>query len=208
MININDRYLESEEAGRRKEPYEDFYKCIKNTFDIKEFKSFVDIGCADGHLLEIISRENPDIDVRGLEYFDYHKKYAANSIVEKIKILDIRLPLSNEYNKKYDMVVCTEVGEHIDPEYCDSFMKNVKSLSSKYLIMTWSCHGGINDLQHDPHHQHLNPLSIDEYIRLISSYGYKLDVEKTNIFLKFTDNLKNFFPWWKESLRIWKLSND
>lgn len=202
MISIDHRYIETEEAGRSKAPYDAFYECLCSAFDMSSIGSLIDVGCADGHLIDIVYTSHPHIEVAGIEYFDYHLKHAGSAILEKIQICDIRLPLPT---KKYDIVVCTEVGEHIDPDCCAAFMRNLKSLTSKYLVMTWSSHGGENDLGNDPHHQHLNPLSLHDYESLIQSYGYALDDQKTQLFMSCADNQREFFSWWKESLRVWKL---
>ena len=62
---------------------------------------------------------------------------------------------------------CSEVGEHIDKQYANILIENAKRLSNKYIIFTWSSHGGEHERHCDPHHQHLNPLSRDKYIELM-----------------------------------------
>jgi len=206
MIDITKRYLELEETGRELTPYEDFYSCVRHAFDLSQIKSIVDVGCSDGHLLYYLSINNPDINIEGIEYFDYHLKYANEKIVDKIKILDIRIPFEDDgRQKKHDIVVCTEVGEHIDPSCCNDFMKNLKSMTGKFLIMTWSSHGGENEPHNDPHHQHLNPLNFQDYVNIVQSHGYNIDEKRTHLMHEKAITCKNFFSWWKESLLVWSL---
>jgi len=208
MINIETRYLEEEEAGRDKKPYIDFFYTLEETFDFSKINSFIDVGCSDGHLLECIKSKYENIHVSGIEYFSYHLKYASKNTADSITIADIRKSLPHNFqNKQFDIVVCTEVGEHIDPEYCHQFLQNIKSLCKKNLVMTWSKHGGSNEPEKDPHHQHLNPLSLHQYIELVKSHGFILDKTKTNLIHEKASKCKNFFSWWKESLIIWENVN-
>jgi hypothetical protein len=60
----------------------------------------------------------------GLEYFSWQKEAADSLIKDTINIHDLRDEWLGE--KKYDLVNCTETGEHIDPAYCDVFIENLK----------------------------------------------------------------------------------
>jgi len=164
----------------------------------------MDVGCSNGDLISLIKKQFKNISVSGIEYFEYHKKYADPSVLDSIHFIDIRDPLpENLKDKKFDIVICTEVGEHIDPDFCDTFLENIKSLTGKYLIMTWSSHGGINEPQFDPHHQHLNPLKLEDFFSLMNSKGFELNLPASNQLIVSSLNFSNFFPWWRESLTIW-----
>jgi len=204
-VNINERYLEESETNRADDPYQDFYEVLESVFNMKNVKSFMDVGCADGNLIKIVHGQNPDIDIAGIEYFDYHKKYADLKIVDKIKILDIRDDLPGDLlNKKFDIVVCTELGEHIDPAYTTAFLENIKKLVGKYLIMTWSRHGGEKERHKDPHHQHLNPLEFDQFIKVMSDHGFLYDQNLTIASHDYIKSKKSFHFWWKESFTVWQ----
>lgn len=204
-ININERYIEESETNRADEPYQDFYEVLADVFNMENINSFMDVGCADGNLIKIVHNQNPDIDVVGIEYFDYHKKYADLKIVDKMKILDIRDELPVDLlNKKFDIVVCTEIGEHIDPAYTTAFLENIKKLVGKYLIMTWSRHGGEKERHKDPHHQHLNPLEFDQFLKVMNDHGFLYDQNLTIASHHFIKSKKSFHFWWKESFTVWQ----
>ena len=205
-IDIDQRYLESEEANRDKKPYEAFYQCLEAIFDMQNCLSFCDVGCSDGHLLAEVKKKNPACRTTGIEYFDYHLKYAAESIRNDIRIWDIRDPITSDLNlQKSDLVICTEVGEHIDPQYADALLNNLKILTGGFLIMTWSRHGGAHEIEKDPHHQHLNPLSLAEFVRLMEQHGFELLLEPSKNMVAASFQLKEFHFWWRESLSIWKV---
>jgi cyclopropane fatty-acyl-phospholipid synthase-like methyltransferase len=203
-IDINQRYPEENEAGRPDSPYLDFFRVLGSTFNLATCSSVMDVGCADGNLIKIIKQNFNNVDVSGIEYFEYHKKYADSRIIDKIHFCDIRDPLPEQLrDKKFDIVICTEVGEHIDPDFCDAFLENVKSLTGGYLIMTWSCHGGKDEPHNDPLHQHLNPLSFDDFISLMDSKGFVLHPQASLQLINVSKNYQNFYHWWRESLTVW-----
>jgi hypothetical protein len=206
-IDINNRYIEEEEVRKDYIPYMRYAECIINTFNMKEIESFCDIGCATGHLLYYLKTFNNNLRIKGYEYFEYHKnsKYCKDLIRDKIEINDIRNELSEDI-EKYDIVNCSEVGEHIDKNYADILINNAKNLSNKYIIFTWSSHGGENERHCDPNHQHLNPLSRAQYIQLMTKHNLKPNIELTKIFLNTSNNFntREFYSWWRESFIIWE----
>lgn len=201
-ININNRYISNEEIRTDPSPYIAYGNCVIETF--KNVKSFCDVGCATGHLISYINNMC-NAKVKGYEYFSYHKEsqYCPENIKDDIEIYDIRDQLPNDI-ETYDIVNCSEVGEHIDPIYANILIENAKKLSNKYIIFTWSSHGGDLHPDCDPLHQHLNPLSRNEYINLMSRHGLKPNIELTNIFLQESNKHNSFYFWWRESFIVWE----
>ena len=201
-IDINDRYPSDCEIRKDMKPYEDYFKCFVSTFNMSEIKSVCDVGCATGHLLYYL-KSNNNVNIKGYEYFDYHKKSDLCKVKEEIEIYDIRDELPDDV-EKYDVVNCSEVGEHIDKEYADILIENAKKLSKKYIIFTWSSHGGDLEPHCDPLHQHLNPLSRTDYIKLMHKHDLKENIELTNKFLSESRKYRNFYFWWRESFIVWE----
>jgi hypothetical protein len=50
-INIDIMYPPEMELREDSSPYDEFYNCIKATFDLDEIETFCDIGCSTGHLV-------------------------------------------------------------------------------------------------------------------------------------------------------------
>ena len=205
-INIDNRYPENEEANRAYEPYKAFYDCLKTVFDMSTCKSFCDVGCADGHLLAEVKKNNAGCDVVGLEYFEYHIKYADPIIRDAIKIWDIRDEIDSTLGlKKYEIVVCTEVGEHIEPEFANTMLQNIKALTEGVLVLSWSPHGGENERDKDPHHQHLNPLKFPQVIDLMEKNGFEWWRRPSQALLKNSFQFDDFHYWWRQSLSVWRV---
>jgi hypothetical protein len=204
-IHIDERYFKDDEIRTNIKPYKDYYECLKEAFNLNTIGSICDAGCANGPLLYQIKLNNPNIKLLGLEYFDWQKEAADISIKENIIVHDLRDKL--EITEKYDIVNCTETGEHIDPDFADVFLNNLKKICGKYLVISWSDSGGINDTEHDEHVQHLNPLSSEQVDALLSKYGFVKNLELTNSFMQKSMSMSHFNFWWRKSLGIWEIDN-
>lgn len=195
-INLEQIYTESKEVRFDSSPYDEYYQCIKATFNLDDINTFCDVGCATGHLVENMLNE---CDSCGIENFQYHKDNASENVKSCINVFDIRDPF--EENLKFDLVNCTELAEHVDPKFIDVFLDNLKKLTGKYLILTWSS----TYPPADAPPQHVSPLYPDDVEKLMKSWGFELDREKTEKFLKHSVSYRNFYFWWRESLTIWKV---
>ena len=193
-INIDIMYPPESEVRPDSSPYDEYYNCIKETFNLSEIDSFCDIGCATGHLVyNMVNHANSC----GIEYFQYHKDKSNPFIKDSINIFDIRDPFEDD--NKFDLVNCTEVAEHVDPKYLHIFLDNIKKITGKYLILTWS---GTYPPQCAPP-QHVSPLPKDDVEKLMNEWGFQIDIEKTNKFLSESTKYSNFYFWWRESLSVW-----
>lgn len=201
-IDITARYPEENEIRKDNRPYKSFYDMLNQTFDLKKIKSFCDVGCSTGHLLHEFKTNNSEIELCGYEFFQYHKDAAAPDIKNFINIVDLREELNISH--KYDLVNCTEVGEHIDKEFAEIFLKNLKNLTNKFIIMSWSDTGGKDDPLNDPLHQHLNPLKYEQFVSLMKNNGFILLENQTKELLR-NSYRPYFYEWWRKSLTIWRV---
>tara|TARA_R100000664_G_C2741093_1_gene129557 strand:+ start:523 stop:1146 length:624 start_codon:yes stop_codon:yes gene_type:complete len=205
-VNLdNGRYKPEEEIRTNTSPYKAYYECLSHTFDFNNITSVCDVGCATGHLLYFLKKYK-GVKVKGYEYFSYHKdsEHCNKDIKDSIEIYDIRDPLPDDVDK-YSLVNCTEVGEHLEARYASTLIENVKKLSSKYIIFTWSEHD--DKSKGEDMMQHLNPMSIPKYEALMSSHGLKHNKELTNKFVNssLTASSTGFYYWWRTSLRVYEL---
>ena len=197
QLVIDKLYTEGEEVRENPDPYNAFYKTLDETFELKEVSSLLDVGCATGLLISKVKLENPEIIVNGLEYFEFHKKFAPNNIAEQIINIDIR---NERIEDKYDLVVCTEVAEHIEPSGLIGFLSNLQSSCKKYLVMTWSStYPG-----YDGPPQHVSSVEYQTYISLVNEFGFKVNDKLTKDFLKNSKNHEKFTYWWRDSLVVFE----
>lgn len=204
-VDLTTRYIAEEEIRVNRAPYEAYGRCLMKTLYWEVYNSFCDIGCATGHLISFVKKQQPTLNVRGVDLFEYHKhsEHCDQQIRDNIDILDIRDPLPENF-PMFDVVNCSELAEHIDPAFADVLLCNLKRITRHRLVMTWSSHGGEHDREHDGHLQHLNPLTLDDYKELMREHGFKEVLTETVRFHELCDKEPHFAGWWKESLIIWE----
>lgn len=103
---------------------------IENVFDLnrKRKDKILDVGCAIGDYVKEFKKRG--YISCGWEGSAEARKYACT----KISIVDIREPLEKQFGVFWDACMSLEVAEHIEPEYAQTFVKNLCMLSDKILI--------------------------------------------------------------------------
>jgi len=72
-------------------------------------------------------------------------------------------------DRRFDLVVCLEVAEHIEPEYVDIFLNNLCSLSNQ-VLMSFAPPGAGG-------HYHVNCQGAIYWIEKMAERGYTLDLD-------------------------------
>ncbi len=198
LIEIDHNYSPEEEIRTDPKPYEAFARIIMSNFFSTGNGSLLDIGCSTGILVHELTSKNR-IDAFGLEIFEYHKTSADPEVMNRISIRDFRFPISEI--EPADVVVCTEVGEHIDPIALDTFLDNLRNLCNKYLIISWS--NIYSDLGAPP--QHISVLSKRDLDKLLYAWGFKKNHELSRKLIKDSAREKHFHSHWRKSLAVWEL---
>jgi len=200
LIKISEMYLPENEVREDNEPYKHFANSLFNSSVISpSIRNIMDVGCTSGNLIFEILKLDYKLEVNGIEAFSFFKNIANREISENIKIVDMRNPMENT-NQTYDLVICTEVGEHIDPSRIDVFLQNLKKLSSNLVVISWSA--TFPPPSGPP--QHLSVLRFKELSLVMKSYGFILVptlTKKLNLEMK---NGLNSNHHWLDSLSVWK----
>ena len=108
----------------------DILKVLKNL----EVKTILDIGCGEGFITREIGKKFPKVKIVAVDpqkkYIKYAKKFhKLKNISFKEGDLD-----SNSLKKKFDLVILTEVLEHLqNPRQA---LKKIRKLSNKYILLT------------------------------------------------------------------------
>lgn len=106
---------------------------IKPVIEYYEIKSVIDFGCGIGSYLEGAYQLGLT-DLRGFDIGGkYAEKYTPETIKPFIGYTDITNPISC---KKYDLVISTEVAEHIEPTGSKIFVDNLVSAAEGMIIIT------------------------------------------------------------------------
>lgn len=90
-------------------------------------KKVVDIGCGPGIYVNSINNEN--INCIGIDN-DPRVQNKQNLVQKNL--------LNHDILEKYDLVLCLEVAEHIDPMYSDDIVRQVYNFIDRNGILLWS----------------------------------------------------------------------
>ena len=104
-----------------------FCEAVQSVFKIK---SVMDVGCAIGDFVYEFRKRNIVAD--GIEGSEACAPFFIAP--DHISVIDVRVPFSFTVDTKYDLCMCLEVAEHIEPKYVKIFIENLQSLSDSILI--------------------------------------------------------------------------
>ena len=93
-----------------------------------KFKSVIDVGCATGDIIREF--EQRGFDSWGVEGSRDAEEYV---VCKNLKIADLRLP-GTIFDRRFDLCLCLEVAEHIEPEYADIFVQHLIDFSDIVVL--------------------------------------------------------------------------
>lgn len=138
-------------------------------------KTILDIGCGDGTLMEILS-QNRDWKVTGIDiYSNDVTKASSRSVYTKVYRGDLNKVVKQliREKKKYDLVFCSQVIEHIKREKGEELLDLADKLAKKRIFMG-TPRGFMQQpemfLNDNPHQIHLSGWFEKDFIQR----GYKI----------------------------------
>lgn len=94
-------------------------------------KSAMDVGCAVGDLVKGFL--DLGLDAHGLEG---SKNAYPYMMVPMDKIIEHDLRYRLETGRRFDLITCFEVAEHIEPEHARQFIENICSVATHWVILS------------------------------------------------------------------------
>lgn len=144
-------------------------------------KSIIDLGCGYGQYLAAF-KERGLTDLKGVEIkFDHPP---LPEVEPCIQMADLSKPY--DAGRLFDLAICLEVIEHIDPKHTDTVVHNIIRHSAHVLFS-----GANLQMTEDPGHVNLKQPS--EWIRVFNKHDYALWVEPT---LDLRGGLPYSVDWW------------
>jgi SAM-dependent methyltransferase len=109
----------------------------------------VDVGCGTGELLRVLKEHN--VAVQGFERSEAALKIARGKGVE-VKPLDLEQPLDRLEIRRADLVISTEVAEHLPKSFADIFVDYLCRTADS-VLMTAATPGqdGTDHVNEQPH---------------------------------------------------------
>lgn len=170
-----------EVALENREKYEDDYKMLACTLSNSiNFNSVIDIGCAQGLLLEPLYEDG--YDVYGIEISDKVIEFLPDKLSHRVEIGDFSAATGS-----FDLVCCIEVAEHIKPSRSEELVNRICSLSNQYVFFTAAPPG-------QKGHGHINCRPHSYWISLFAKHDFSINNEKTNIVRENIEEV-NYVEW-------------
>ena len=160
-------------------------------FESENCNTVADFGCGPGWYTHVINKGNKIV----CDGFDANpntitmakeKKYFGN-----FYITDLTKNIT--LDKKYDWILCLEVGEHIPQEFEEILINNLLNNNTKGIVLSWAIEG-----QDGP--GHVNCRNNDYIKSIFKKYDYINDIENE---LKIRNTVTNA-GWFKNTIMVFR----
>jgi hypothetical protein len=169
---------------------------ISNYLSNDKDRQLIDFGCGMGDYLKKLTNE-------GFTNLHGFEGEVRNGSPEFVKKWDLTVPFieyENYNNLKINSYnsISLEVGEHIPKKYESIFLKNITSLTSNKLILSWAVIGQSG-------HGHVNCMNNDEVIKKLNNLGFDY-LEDDSISARNSVS-NNIAPWFLNTILIFNKRN-
>ena len=137
--------------------------------------SVCDMGCGNGFIIQFLAQRG--VQICGIEGSPEALKFIHPSILDRVVILDLT---RRQKVGTYDLVISTEVAEHVPKRYSDALIDNVTHAARQNILFTAAQPGQWGD-------GHINCQPREFWIDLFAQHGWRYDKQATE---SFTDKAK------------------
>lgn len=131
--------------------------------------STLDAGCAMGFLVEALAKRG--VDAHGVDVSEYAISQVDESVSERCRVGSLTEPLE----RRYDLITCIEVVEHVPPAEVDKVIANLCTATDQLLLSTTPGDFG------EP--THLNVQPPEYWTALLAREGFLREVDRDFSFL-------------------------
>lgn len=161
-----------------------FFNTVVKTLRPLNISTVLDAGCGEGFTLDKLQKEKIGKSYKGIE-FDPQAVLTANTLYPKIDVKQgdvMKLPFKSN---SFDLVVCTEVLEHLDNP--KKAYRELLRVSRKYVLITVPNEpiftlqriAKLKNLRHlGAHPEHIQHWGPREFIKFVKVRGVKVIVKK------------------------------
>jgi SAM-dependent methyltransferase len=126
--------------------------------------SVLDAGCAMGFLVEALHERG--VDAWGVDVSEYAIERVDPSVADRCSVASLSEPLG----RRYDLIACIEVIEHIPAAEAEKVLANLCQASDRLLLSTTPDHFG------EP--SHLNVQPPEAWSAMLAAQGFFRDLER------------------------------
>ena len=149
-------------------------------------ESICDFGCGNGFLIQSLADKG--VEVSGFEGSEASLNQMESSLRERVQIKDLSVDIDT---RVHDLVISTEVAEHIPKKASAVLVHNLTKSASRAILFTAAQPGQWGD-------GHINCQPKEFWIKLFESEGWSYDETATTEFtraVKGSSEIVNNLPW-------------
>jgi SAM-dependent methyltransferase len=149
-----------------------------------QFNSVVDLGCGNGFIIERLRQQGKE--VMGVD---------GSSKSEATVFADLAKPLM--FLGLYDLVICTELAEHVAEDKCDVLIDNICACAKNTIFFSSARPGSIG-------HLHVNEQPQAYWEDKFARRGFHIDVSMTDTIRADMVGKINLIPWFGDAMVLRK----
>lgn len=149
-------------------------------------QSICDFGCGNGYLIQSLAEKG--VEVCGFEGSQASLNLMENSLRERVLIRDLSVNIDTNV---HDLVISTEVAEHIPKKASTVLVHNLTKSASRAIVFSAAQPGQWGD-------GHINCQPKEFWIKLFESHGWSYDETATKDFtvaVKGSSEIVKNLPW-------------
>ena len=189
-------YLSDDFTGRKWTTYHEYCCVVDELFNPA---SFLDLGCAQGFTVDYFARSTLAV---GIEGASAPFSLATQLACQCMQVHDLRDPL--DLGRQFDLVNCTEVMEHLEPEYEPVLLDTITRHMSHYLIFTAA--SVYDKAKGTPRQSHWNVQPYKHWELALQDRGLVLNTVMRDRMRVMLKEKKNVYPWWGRDLIVCQTS--
>lgn len=125
----------------------------------RKLNSVLEVGCGGGWITKIFQEKG--FDITGIEGSEWGYKKCLTQNLNSVIKHDLRLPI--DLDRKFNLVISTEVAEHIEPPFVSTYIKNLVDHSD----LIWFSYNS-----ESAHSNHSNCMPEKYWRNIFAFYGY------------------------------------
>ena len=145
-----------------------------------EFESAIDVGCANGFLMEGLAAEGKSI--AGIELSPAVLEVLPAELHDRVEVGDF-----STANGSWDLACCIEVAEHIEPDRSEELVAKVAELAERWIYFTAAPPGQTG-------RGHINCRPHAEWLAWFAAAGWAVDEVRTRALRSRLSSLSQA-PW-------------
>lgn len=144
--------------------HQDYVRIANSLAKYLDFESVVDLGCGCGFIIERLS----ELDKQAI---GYDGSAYALGYSSRIRIADLTQP--QDFGR-HDLVICTEVAEHLAEEFADTLVDSICGASKRWVFFSAA-------LPNSGGHLHVNEHEPEYWLEKFAAHGFALSPNKTAV---------------------------